>query len=266
MSFYKEDLHTFDGKGNARAWASHVRRYRSFVDSGPLGIQTDYDWLKKIALHLDGDAADYLDILTKAHGAQMPFATVEDFLQQMITVFSPEGSLPNPRDALDACKQHGPVHVYIKQFNAIALQIPDLGPAEGVHAFLKGLKPTLAAEVKMHRPTSMIHAMALAADADGPVYARERAQRGAAAAAAPSYLPSSSSVAGSGFSGHSQPVAMELGTAAAAAGGNPTGCYICGREGHRWKQCRQKARFPCKRCGHVGHPAMYCRAAKGPGR
>jgi hypothetical protein len=267
MSFLKEDLQRYSGDTNARAFASHVRRYRAFVDAEQPGKHSEADWLNKIALHLDGSAAEYLENTTRASSDGRPFDTVEGLLQQLVDIYNPKGSEVDPRDALDRCRQHGPVQQYIKDFMGITLRIPDLGSADAIHRFLAGLKPALATEVRLHHPGNLVEAIHLAADADTTVYARERARlAGSARASHPPYPYSSSSSGPTGhFSGplHSpqnHPTPMEIGSAAAAGGGSiRPRCALCKREGHIWQQCRRKMDYTCSLCGGRGHPGTYCR-------
>jgi hypothetical protein len=272
MSFLREELQRYDGKTSARVFASHVHRFRAFIDAEQPEKHSEADWLAKIVLHLDGTAAEYYEYMRLAHGPS-PFATVEDLLQQLIRIFNPEGSEVNPRDQLDRCHQRGPVQGYIKEVMGIIVRIPDMGPADAKHRFISGLKPALQKAVIMYHPASLEEAIKLAADADLPVYACERAKRYASSAgfAHPSHPSSSSSSGGyaghtygPGQQGHNHPVPMEIGSAAAAppaaAGGamRPR-CALCKREGHVWQQCRRKMDYTCSVCGGRGHPGNFCR-------
>jgi hypothetical protein len=260
----KIQLRPYDGRSSAVDWAFHVRQALPLLAVQDAHFSEPDFAVRFLQTRLTGDAEHWLQLLINRQGGPVPFDTIDILLQSLINQFSPPGATEDARDTLDACHQTGPVTQYISNFRAIALRVRNLNiDEEGRHIFIRGLKPALQAEVKVHLPQTLADAMAIALAADRAIWGRECARRaGPSSAAARGYNapryphPSSNPVAAAH---HPQP--MELGAAAVT-----TNCYICGGSGHCWKQCMNKRAHPCRKCGRVGHPAQFCRARNGGGR
>jgi hypothetical protein len=87
MSFLREELQRYSGNTSARAFASHVHRFRDFVDAEQPGRHSEAEWLRKIILHLDGSAAEYIENVSK--DGSLPFGTVDELLLELIKIYSP---------------------------------------------------------------------------------------------------------------------------------------------------------------------------------
>jgi len=70
------------------------------------------------------------------------------------------------RDQLLLLKQTGSVERYTERFQALALDIPNLDPAQALHQYLHGLKPKIRADVMRRQPTVLEDAIRQADEAE----------------------------------------------------------------------------------------------------
>jgi hypothetical protein len=254
----------FDGSGDVRSFVFQfrvLRRQKMLERPDSPWAAEEYTMDRLVASHLSGEAVDWVRSRGAQEQLQMPWVSADALLAELVQHFAPVDDVQHARDQLGALKQRGPVRQYIAAFRACAIRIPDFQwNGAGLWQFVNGLKGAVAYEVQRGRPTTFEQACNLAACADKPCYDAAKAAETAAAAAVQRALRD----AGGG------PAPMELGAAmgnrgapAAAGGFNPSACYICHGQGHGWKRCPNKRRYPCSKCGRVGHPAVYCRAHPG---
>lgn len=259
----KVHVHFFSGGKNARAWCTHMNNsLRLLAQTNDRFNDPEYVHTFIVQRLID-DAALWLQSQRIASNSMFPWADTDAFFFALIAHYDPSLGTEEPRDQLDALRQRGPVANYIREFNSLALKVPNFNAdGEGKHAFIRGLRPALSAEVKMRQPATLEQAMTIAVSADRSVYQRESAAAAAAAAAAAhqqlQHPRAGYSAVPAVAAAHDHAAPMELGAAAAAP--SKQGCYICGHAGHAWKFCRRKSEFPCRKCGRVGHPAIFCRS------
>jgi hypothetical protein len=222
----KPQLPLFDGR-NVRAYLAQFSVVVAYL------IAVDATWNNEariillLAAHLTGAAATWLVAQQNANGGVLPWATLDDFKQALITRFAPvEGNLMSRRQ-LSRLKQTGPVRRYNDRFTALLNDITDVDANEARWRYLEGLKPLVAAQVQCHHPATLHRAMELAQAFDEITFR------------------TSTSTA----------VPMELGAIEART------CFICKSPGHLWRRCPNKRDHPCAKCNKVGHPASLCRSA-----
>lgn len=166
---------TYNGSAVALdGWLREMRKHCRYY-----GITTDAEGVRFCSAQLSGAALDWWDALadearTVSSGS---FAAFERALRSR---FQPVTSAQTARATIDRLQQGAKqsVHDYISSFRRLLSAVPTMSEDDRVHAFLRGLKPALQAQVRVHDPTSMDEAINKAARIGGV------AQFAAAAAAA----------------------------------------------------------------------------------
>lgn len=85
----------------------------------------------------------------------------KDFEKELITRFG-SSEYTDYDEALAHIKQMGNLRDYQKEFECLANRVQDWPEKALVGAFMGGLKPELAAEVRMHRPSTYCEAIKFA--------------------------------------------------------------------------------------------------------
>jgi hypothetical protein len=234
MADAKPKLQLCDGK-NARAWvlqAGNVLALLCLIDAryqqAPLAIA----WL---VAHLVGNAAQWIQAIRAQHNGGLPWESVQEFFGDLRARFEPVDSSIVNRQALVKLRQTASVAAYNSRFMDLLLGVDGIDHnGEGLWRYLEGLKPAVAGHVFMYRPHTLQAAMQYAQTADAFLWQ----------ARSHGHQPSG-------------PSPMELG---AMDTQGPRSCHICKAAGHMWRRCPNAKEHPCKKCGKVGHPTIYCRS------
>lgn len=106
---------------------------------------------------LQGDAAIWFRARAASRTAagQNHTGTWNDFVSDIRLQFTPVNAQQAARDRLAALQQTSSVRQYINQFRSIGLQIADMGPADRVDKFKRGLKPAIRVEVEIQGCTTL---------------------------------------------------------------------------------------------------------------
>lgn len=172
-----------------------------------------------------------------------PGVTYQAFTQALVTAFAAPNAQQKAREKMDSLRQNGSVAQYTSRFRELLLEIPSMQPAEALHRFVTGLKPTVKQHVLIAKPATVDDAIALA----------DRVDQAAFDTRAP-FPPRRRPVNGTVFAGG--PVPMEIG-AMQPMPGRPrpkltpeqreylrqnNGCFYCRRLGHTTQSCSLLAR------------------------
>jgi hypothetical protein len=148
--------------------------------------------------------------------------------------FAPVDPQGHARDELMALssEQHLDMAAYTERFTAIIVDLPNMNEGDRIYFFTRGLPSDVRMHVRMHNPSTLSHAMELAAQAG-------EATHGASGMSPPSVPGLVSPTA-------SAPAPMELGVMRArySSRNAPSGdlvCFFCEQPGHSFRHCRELA-------------------------
>lgn len=113
---------------------------------------------------LTGDARKWFR--TSQHLLQQPGVTFDNFKAAFRTAFVPVNAGSNARDRLDDVRQTTSVLAYNAAFRSVLLEVPSSDPEDILHRYVKGLKPRIQTQVKLHNPATLDEAMTAADTAD----------------------------------------------------------------------------------------------------
>ncbi|XP_052204119.1 uncharacterized protein LOC127809399 [Diospyros lotus] len=137
---------------------SWLSRANQFFKSQDITSQEKVDYA---AYFLEGEANHWWQWLSRTYESQGKTIRWKDFEQEIRTRFGPTGYMDYD-EALSKMQQTGSLRDYQKEFEKVATQVRDWPEKALIGAFVGGLKPELATEVKLHRPTHLRHAIEIA--------------------------------------------------------------------------------------------------------
>jgi len=152
------------------------------------GIASDAERLRFAAGHMRGAARDWWTYLA----AEARPATWDALIIALRARFQPVTTATTARAKLHALTQgKASVHAYVSAFRALLVAVPDMGDADRLFAFQRGLQPAIALQLQVHGVPTLEEAIAMAAriGSFGDAHAASRA------AFAPSAASSSSASA-----------------------------------------------------------------------
>ncbi|KAA8494420.1 hypothetical protein FVE85_2661 [Porphyridium purpureum] len=197
-----------EAAASGRTWAASSER---------LAVRT-------AATYLEGDAKAWY-----VHLAQKP-ETFSDFLGELTARFRPMDFAKRARDQLAETRQGDKsVEDYVVAFDSLCLKIPDIGSAEKLDRFVRGLNERVRIEVLLRQPSTYEDGLTKALDVDSVLKTGQRRIGG------PSF--------GSGSDGRAP---MELGAA-------------------EQMQKKKKMKFKKKRRGRKSRQNDVCHACKKKG-
>ncbi|KAL5743055.1 hypothetical protein ACOSP7_029787 [Xanthoceras sorbifolium] len=144
------DVPRFPG-ANPIAWVSHIQRYFDYYNT------PDPERLLIASLHLDDDALDWFDWMSKNH---LIFGWPE-FLVAIEIRFGPS-EYEDHFGKLSKLVQSNALVDYQHQFEQLANKIPGVPDHALVSCFVSGLHNDLRKEIQVYKPQSLIQAMGLA--------------------------------------------------------------------------------------------------------
>ena len=149
------------------------------------GITSDAERLRFAAGHMRGSARDWWTYL---EAAARP-ATWDALIVALRARFQPVTTATTARAKLHALTQgKASVHAYVSAFRALLVAVPDMGDADRLFAFQRGLQPAIALQLQVQGVTTLEAAIAMATriGSFGDAHAASRAAFGPPAAASSS--------------------------------------------------------------------------------
>lgn len=180
-------------------------------------------------------------------GKAAPFSSWQQMKEALFKRFSPYDTYELARDRRDRLVQQRSVAEYAAAYTGLMLQLPLMDEGDRIHSFVRGLKPTIRAQVAMQQPHTLDAAISLAMAADTLMFSSSAGAFGP--------FSSSSSGGSSAFrpagrynssSSSSRPAPMELGSLQRTHPHPTTSsrqpyCSWHKRTGHWTADCRQRA-------------------------
>ena len=153
----------------------------------------------------------------------------------------------NVRDKYQALRQTTSVVKYINDFQAFVVELVEEPMESQIHQFLKGLKPSVQASTRTHKPTSLLQAMDIADEADRAAY---HATKGDTQGTKRDGKPSWKSKFGKSGAGNTNQqdgatLTLQLG-AATLSSAEKQDCFkknlflLCKKPGHRARDCKSR--------------------------
>ena len=200
------------------------------------GVADDHKRVEFAALQFRAEARTWWRSL----GSARP-TTWADFKTVVAEYFQPAQSVQFLREQLYNLRQIKSAQAFVDSFKALAVDIPDLGQAEALTLFRKGLKAEVALHVAYGNPKSFDEAAKLAVAIDTILFNARRGQGGAQGSGRPQR---SYAAVASGAGSHAGPTPIELG-AVHSSGLKPL------TEAEREQLRREGACFRCRKPGHL---------------
>lgn len=144
---------TYDGKrtNNAvDAWLYSINLYFDFYET------SDSTRVSYAATLLRGPAQLWWRMMGT------PITTWDVFETSIRAQFSPINAIKAARDKISALRQTRSVQAYANDFQALLLQIPDMGSADQLDRFIRGLKNDIRIEVELREPKTLAEAIRIA--------------------------------------------------------------------------------------------------------
>ncbi len=116
---------------------------------------------------LDGKAAVWYRGLVRTNTAPTSWVSFYDALLKM---FKPVNSVKSARDKLHNLRQVSSVLKYNYEFTQLLLEINDMGAADQLDYYVRGLKQQVRLQVELHQPTTLQQAMEQAQVVDNITY------------------------------------------------------------------------------------------------
>ncbi|XP_052203044.1 uncharacterized protein LOC127808510 [Diospyros lotus] len=126
------------------------------------------------AYYLEGEASHWWQWLSCTYDNQGRGIRWKDFEMEVRTRFGPTGFVDYD-EVLSKMRQTGSLRDYQREFERVATQVEDWPEKALIEAFIGGLFPDIAAEVKLHRPTTMRQAIEIARLKDDQLRATRKA-------------------------------------------------------------------------------------------
>lgn len=197
-----------------------------------------------VASYFTGTALKWWRLNAPTHTA--PGATYPAFVDALRAAFAPHNAQLKAREQIDTLKQTASVSAYNTKFRELLLEVPNMQPAEQLHRYVAGLKPSIRQHVLITNPATLDDAMALADRIDEAAFAARGAPTPTRYQQQPRRRPWYPAPAG--------PVPMEIGALPTAQPRGRTrltpqereyllsnnGCVYCRRLGHTLQQCRSR--------------------------
>jgi hypothetical protein len=166
-------------------------------------LTTDADRTRLAAAHLRSTALDWWSSLEPAAALALA-ASWAQFEAALRARFQPVNSAQTARRQLDELRQ-GPrqsVHDYISAFRRILTAAKSMGEDDRVHCFVRGLRPAIATQLRIHGVGKLDDAIAMAArvgtlgEMAGPAAAPHYGSAAASAGSAPMELDALAAIEG----------------------------------------------------------------------
>ncbi|XP_052179706.1 uncharacterized protein LOC127793015 isoform X1 [Diospyros lotus] len=113
------------------------------------------------AYYLEGEASHWWQWLSRTYDNQGRGIRWKDFEMEVRTRFGPTGFVDYD-EVLSKMRQTGSLRDYQREFERVSTQVEDWPEKALIGAFIGGLFLDIAAEVKLHRPTTMSQAIDVA--------------------------------------------------------------------------------------------------------
>ena len=154
---------TFSGarQDNLGAWIFQMERYFRLCPQIPEENRTSF-----ASTFLTGHAALWWQTICEQLEAQPEDSHWEHFTDGLKEQFQPINSTKSAYAQLDQLKQKTSVLFYNTEFRKLMLQLPNMHEEDRVHAYIKGLKPSVASQVAMQQPDTLLKAQQLADTSD----------------------------------------------------------------------------------------------------
>jgi hypothetical protein len=138
-----------------------MERYFRLCPQIPQDNQTTF-----ASTFLTGHAAMWWQTVCEELEAQPADTHWGNFTEGLQEQFQPINSTKSARNQLDQLKQRTSVLLYNTEFRKIMLQLPNMHEEDRIHAYIKGLKPSVASQVAMQQPATLLQAQRLADTSD----------------------------------------------------------------------------------------------------
>lgn len=154
---------TYSGgrQDNVGAWIFQMERYFRLCPQLPQDNRTSF-----ASTFLTGHAAMWWQSVCEELETQPADSHWEHFTNGLREQFQPINSTKSARTQLDQLKQRTSVLLYNTEFRKIMLQLPHMHEEDRIHAYIKGLKPSVANQVAMQQPETLLQAQRLADTSD----------------------------------------------------------------------------------------------------
>jgi hypothetical protein len=124
------------------------------------GMTLDEERIKFAAVHFRGSARDWWQNLTAAHRAQHSWGTLQTALRHR---FQPVTTAELARAKLIGLAQgRHSVHEYVASYRRLMISLPAMEEGDRLFAFLRGLKPTIAAQLRVRSVATVDDAIEMA--------------------------------------------------------------------------------------------------------
>lgn len=165
-------VHEFDGsKRSVETTDEWIERIEDYCRNGGLD---DNARLEIARTQLTGSARLWWRAIPEG---ERP-TTWEEFVLRLKKQFYPANYAQALRDKLYRCRQFKSVSEYIDRFRAIIIQIPDLSTGDTIDKFIRGLKPRVAQQVRLHTYDTLEEVAELADRIDRATFPQGHAQAG----------------------------------------------------------------------------------------
>lgn len=159
------------GHKGLRTWL-HQARLRILNSGIPINDPRTLRWA---AGFLEGAAADWWLARTITYNSDTGgYSDFDAFAEGLSQHHSDPCPADNARDRLSRLKQIGSASAYAAIFNQLELELPDRHMGDRVHAFVRGLKPSIQQIVAQQQPQTLEAAIRAATVADRFAYYSRR--------------------------------------------------------------------------------------------
>ena len=236
QQFFKPDKPaTFEGtrKESIDSWLFQCAQYFALVP-----VPDDHRAFFAATFFKDNAALWWRSVITARQNAagqgQAIQVTWVDFETLVRNQFRPVNADRIARERLAALRQKTSVAAYTHEFRAIVLDLPEMGEADRLFAYIRGLKPQVAALVQVSNPATVAAAAITAENVDA-IYWEHR--------------PKTTSVPWTSKSSHTGPAPMEVDALAPLTD---------------QQRDELRKRGACFRCRKPGHVARNCPTNRNP--
>jgi len=150
-------------KGSAAGLDSWLAKLEQLFSWQRYGASDDAHKIQLAVMCLDGPALDWWSTLSTKPAA-WDDANQTSFVQALRARFQPITSADAARAKLYALQQGRlPVQDYISSFRSLLPKVPDMGEADRLFQFLRGLQPQISAQLRMQNVLTVEAAVQMAA-------------------------------------------------------------------------------------------------------